>query len=82
MASELRLDALVRFMIAVGRKRLALEESGRRARAVALHPETLDEIRELGERVYARNSRSFVEVLGLELEADSALARRQIEVRP
>ena len=69
-------------MIAVGRKRLALEERGEAPRAAALHPDSLAEIRALGELVYARNSRDFVEVIGLELEPDPELPRGRVEVRP
>ena len=61
-------DRLLRFLIAVGTQRLRLQrEHGRDvARVVALHPDSLEEIRALGEAAYARNSRSFAEVLGLE----------------
>ena len=77
-------DRLVRFLIAVGTQRLQLQRAngGRDvAHVAALHPEDLEEIRALGEEAYARNSRSFAEVLGLELVADATIARNCVEVR-
>ena len=77
------LDRLVRFLIAVGTQRLRLHRAHGRdvAHVAALHPDDLDEIRALGEEAYARNSRPFLEVLGLDLVGDETVPRNRVEVR-
>jgi hypothetical protein len=83
MAPPVELGPLTRCMIAVGAKRYRLERrcgmgSGR---FVALHPDSLAQILRLGELHYAGNSRSFVELVGLEFVADESLPRGYVEVR-
>jgi hypothetical protein len=80
----IELGTLARCMIAIGRKRHKLERRHGRsaARYVALHPESLVQILRLGELHFRENSRSFVELVGLEFVADNALARGYVEVRP
>jgi hypothetical protein len=85
MSATPTVDRLVRFLIAVGTQRLQLKRAhgGRDvAHVAALHPEDLAEISRLGEETYARNSRGFLAVLGLELIADEAVGRNRVEVRP
>jgi len=84
MAPPVRLGTMTRFMIALGAKRHRLErELGiGSARFIALHPDSLAQILRLGEHHFRGNSRSFVELVGLEFVADDALARGYIEVRP
>ena len=78
------LGTLTRCVIAIGRKRHQLERRHGRgaARYVALHPESLDQILRFGELHFRDNSRSFVELIGLEFVADDSLARGYVEVRP
>jgi hypothetical protein len=78
------LGTLTRCMIAIGRKRNQLDRRHGRgaARYVALHPESLGQLVELGELHFRDNSRSFVELVGLEFVADESLARGYVEVRP
>jgi hypothetical protein len=80
----IELGTLTRCMIAIGRKRHQLERCYGRgaARYVALHPESLAQILQLGELHFQDNSRSFVELIGLEFVADDSLARGYVEVRP
>jgi hypothetical protein len=80
----IELGTLTRCMIAIGRKRHQLERRHGRgaARYVALHPESLAQILRLGELHFRDNSRSFVELIGLEFVADDSLARGYVEVRP
>jgi hypothetical protein len=80
----IELGTLTRCMIAIGRKRHQLERRHGRgaARYVALHPDSLALILELGELHYRGNSRSFAELIGLEFVADATLPRGYVEVRP
>ena len=80
----IELGTLTRCMIALGAKRYRLErEFGKgSARYVALHPESLAQILRLGELHFRDNSRSFVELIGLQFVADDSLARGCVDVRP
>jgi hypothetical protein len=80
----IELGTLTRCMIAIGCKRHHLERRHGRgaARYVALNPESLDQILQLGELHFQDNSRSFVELIGLEFVADDSLTRGYVEVRP
>ncbi len=80
----IELGTLTRCMIAIGRKRHQLERRHGRgaARYVALHPQSLAQILQLGELHFRDNSRSFVELIGLEFVADDSLARGHVEVHP
>jgi hypothetical protein len=80
----IELGMLTRCMIAIGRKRHQVERRHGRgaARYVALHPESLARILELGEFHFRGNGRGFVELVGLEFVADGSLARGYVGVRP
>src|SRR3954471_15260264 len=84
MASCPDVGALTRCMIAIGRKRAALEQRlGKGAASyVALHPASLERITRLGALCYAGNSRSFEQLVGLPLVADQTLPQGLVDVRP
>jgi hypothetical protein len=71
-------------MIAIGRKRAALEQRLGQGSAsyVALHPASLERITRLGALCYAGNSRSFEQLVGLPLVADHTLPQGLVDVRP